>query len=747
MDILKISLENYLSFKRAVIECDRDGIYLVIGKNDDAVDESDGNGAGKTGFISAIRFAFFGNIRGVFNKELLNEDVIHKDENDEMAEKCEVEAECFHGGVYYRVNRSVRKTGAQSLELYLSGDRVEWTCATLKAGVSKRTGKRESGIVRTQDKIRDLLGFDDELFSNSAYFEQSNIDTFSRGSLSDKDNVFKVAIGISRWSDYGLLMKDDLARINAMEKSKSAILEDIGDIEAIDNDIESTELILKDMDANKKTLRKSIKDNTGHIKKYRDELTTINQRWATLSSSLETETEKKTRLVFLDKDIVRLGLLLEGYSRDKDHISDSYLSHRKQMEVMKLKAKELKEQISQFEEVPDNLQDEYEKVKETELLASARMARIQDDAAMVRGAVCPIGVDCSELTDDKKKELQDKYREDYKAQKLVRDKAKIRLDKIKERMDLSKSQSSIALEFDSIKQKYLHLKNLTEQQQGQTKQLKELRDGATDKILEQENEAETIRADLLAIDRSELDNCKTSIRNLELEIKKAELLSEEYQSQIDELSKEESQMSGGLVVLREKKTKYEKLKAEFQSIQDEREIIKNAAFVVNKDIPHILITQSVPEVQDHVREFLQLLSGGRLDIEFRMTKSLKTKVDGETQESNAFDPWVCIDGRWLKYQQTSGGERARVDVAIHLAWVCFIAGRAKAKIETLFLDEVGAALDRSGIDKLIEILKTLMDQYGFKKIFYITQSSYVKKMLDNRILVTKTNDGSRVEFI
>jgi DNA repair exonuclease SbcCD ATPase subunit len=128
-----------------------------------------------------------------------------------------------------------------------------------------------------------------------------------------------------------------------------------------------------------------------------------------------------------------------------------------------------------------------------------------------------------------------------------------------------------------------------------------------------------------------------------------------------------------------------------------------------------------------------------MDIDFRMEKSLKS-----SDITDAFDIWINVDGRWLKYEMTSGGERTRADVSLHLALVCFMSGRSNTNHETIYLDEVGAALDRNGVENFVAILHSLIEQYGFKKIFNITQNVEMKRMIDNRLSVVKTSEGSKI---
>ena len=80
MNVLKIKAKNYLSFKSLDLDLtDKDGTFLIIGRNSENVDDTEGNGSGKTSFASLVTYAFYGRCRGNFDKELHNEDIIFID--------------------------------------------------------------------------------------------------------------------------------------------------------------------------------------------------------------------------------------------------------------------------------------------------------------------------------------------------------------------------------------------------------------------------------------------------------------------------------------------------------------------------------------------------------------------------------------------------------------------------------------------------------------------------------------------
>jgi len=365
-----------------------------------------------------------------------------------------------------------------------------------------------------------------------------------------------------------------------------------------------------------------------------------------------------------------------------------------------------------------------------------------DSISDLENAECPLGLSCVELTESRIKKLILGHKEKIKGYRDTTQKARQAIDEIDQRTLTLRKIDELNSELRDMRVIYADTDKLEKkllktniEMFTSISKTQEEADNIADKI-------EEVRTEIADSAESKLEERINNINVCIAEMKPSLVRAEQGLACIEE---EKTEVQHELKSMETKYARHTVIKSEFDAIQNKRRIVKDAMFVAGKDIPHVLLSQSIPEVQDYVQEFISKLSDNRICMEFRMIRELKSKTKGESQEANAFDPWACIDGRWLKYQQTSGGERARIDVAIHLGWVCFKASRC-TNIETLFLDEVGAALDKTGISKLIELLTEIMDTYGFKKIFYITQNPDAKKLLDNRIEVVKTADGSKVRF-
>lgn len=88
----------------------------------------------------------------------------------------------------------------------------------------------------------------------------------------------------------------------------------------------------------------------------------------------------------------------------------------------------------------------------------------------------------------------------------------------------------------------------------------------------------------------------------------------------------------------------------------------------------------------------------------------------------------------------SGGEAFRINFALRIALSKLLAHRSGAPLPTLFIDEGFGTQDAAGLEKLVEAINAIQDD--FQKIIVITHIDELKEAFPVRIEVTKTIDGS-----
>jgi exonuclease SbcC len=157
-------------------------------------------------------------------------------------------------------------------------------------------------------------------------------------------------------------------------------------------------------------------------------------------------------------------------------------------------------------------------------------------------------------------------------------------------------------------------------------------------------------------------------------------------------------------------------------------------------IPTMILETAIPLVETEANALLQRLSSAGLQVTIQTQKTVKSR-DGlaETLDITVRD---CYGERTL--ENYSGGERARVDLAIRIGLSRLLATRAGARLETLIVDEAFAAVDRAGVDQLIETLPALTKE--FRRLLFITHDESFKTAVGHRISVRKSAQGSTIEI-
>jgi exonuclease SbcC len=155
-------------------------------------------------------------------------------------------------------------------------------------------------------------------------------------------------------------------------------------------------------------------------------------------------------------------------------------------------------------------------------------------------------------------------------------------------------------------------------------------------------------------------------------------------------------------------------------------------------IPALIIDAVIPAIEEIANDILSRLSDGRMNLKL---VTQKLKVTGGIAET--LDILVSDFLGERPYEDFSGGERLRIDLAVRIALGRLLAQRTGATIELLMLDEVCAPLDVAGEDALVECINKLTSI--FSCILLITHRDGLMDRLPQQIIVTMDTNRSYVE--
>ncbi len=754
---LRLKVSNFLSY-RGEHQVDLDGITLAV--------LSGPNGAGKSTLIDAMRFALFGHTRGGLDGVIT-----------EGEQACRVEFAFALGEDHYLVSRSrSRKGGGNTLLSFqmLGGE-----------GAVVLDGKT---VPDTQARIEQTLRLTDDLFTVTACANQGNAAAFSQAKPARRKEVLGDIVDLATWErraevarqwgrDLAARMEADGKRHEALCAAASgadALREQIAQNDAAQGDVgrqlgqaegdlaqaqEAKEALLRDREADR-ARRKELEDLTGRASRIQaaiDEATTrVSQLEKTVSGKAavldgirraeEAQTysqeleAKRQEAERLDNEIRLLKQQIEAAEQTHQasvrelerEITHLQQQHRTQIERREDHLTALRRQAELLGQVPC-VQQEQALAEACPLLAQAREADVQ---------IGPAQRDLDRLREEAQlgtpwadhneklvalrearpgAEHKGRLSELTAARKAVvydakgHGEAKRRAGRLQELQD----------ELRRIERAEAQMHELLTALESRTTEAKEI----TGRIAALEKElgpARNWEAMLAQVDRS-ISTARQKLRDL--------------QEQAQSLQAQRGALVERLRAAEEAASQAEQLAAELAEGERRLKLLKILAQAFSKQgIPALLIEKSIPDLEAVANDVLSTLSDGRMSLRLVSQRETKAKMLQETLDI------VIADERGERaYENFSGGEAMRVDLALRIALSVLLASRAGARCELLVLDETAAPLDVQGRALFVECLQKVAER--FATILVITHVEELKDLFPFRFEVSKNAEGSSVEMV
>jgi DNA repair exonuclease SbcCD ATPase subunit len=152
----------------------------------------------------------------------------------------------------------------------------------------------------------------------------------------------------------------------------------------------------------------------------------------------------------------------------------------------------------------------------------------------------------------------------------------------------------------------------------------------------------------------------------------------------------------------------------------------------NKGLRSLLLDSSIPVLNAAAAKFSKLLTAGNIKISFDTQSQLKSGA-----ASDRFT--VNVDNKFGgdSYEELSGGERVKVDVATALALQQLVASRSSASINIAIFDEAFIYLDDSASEAVMNLLGE--EAKTKSSVFVVTHDQSLKGYFPTSILVRKKN--------
>lgn len=158
-----------------------------------------------------------------------------------------------------------------------------------------------------------------------------------------------------------------------------------------------------------------------------------------------------------------------------------------------------------------------------------------------------------------------------------------------------------------------------------------------------------------------------------------------------------------------------------------------------KGIQALIISEALPEISNEANDLLGRMTDNRMSLRLEAQKTLKKGDQVET-----LDILISDEMGFRNYEMYSGGEAFRIDLALRIAISRLLVRRAGASMPILIIDEGFGTQDSSSLEKLIDAINYIQDD--FEKIFIITHLEELRDKFPVIINVTKTGEGSTISI-
>ena len=163
----------------------------------------------------------------------------------------------------------------------------------------------------------------------------------------------------------------------------------------------------------------------------------------------------------------------------------------------------------------------------------------------------------------------------------------------------------------------------------------------------------------------------------------------------------------------------------------ERQLYDDLARMFGKNgIQAIMIENAIPELEEEANRILSRVSDNAMHVTLETQRDTRSGGVAET-----LDIKISDDLGTRNYELFSGGEAFRINFALRIALSRMLARRAGARLRTLVIDEGFGTQDTQGLERLVEVIKAIRDD--FAKIIIITHLRELKNAFETHIEVTK----------
>lgn len=569
--------------------------------------------------------------------------------------------------------------------------------------------------------------------------------------------------------------KDDLKNIHTesfeddfdqSDLSKTSLLFDAKinkntkDINLKDKTIEGLQKEINDLQDSEKIKEKErIKSEGQKIKKQLQSLTeekeSESKTWEDLKKSVEQTIKSNT------DEKQRLEKVLENknnqISKTSDEIKEKKFSEEKEELLSKLlikisKSKEVEEKLNAS---LDKTSDEKEKMIKEVGEKEGVLTFLQDKGKNLKKCLekikdgekfeCP---ECDSLVPKDHFETKlNEYRTDFKEKQAIINSINDKINELKkEEEDIKSKKSKIESlvdskndlekeknQFDNLEKSLVALNESKEETEQSLKSIEIRINDSQKQIANAQHQIDAVEEKYEKKEANiskELKSLAAKYKLLDQETKEIEEKITQIQDDKSKIQNERNNINKQNGSLSEKKKNYESLvkklgdsTKEFADLQVKKDrYAKLEKYFGLEGVQTRIVQKYLPLLNVYVKEFLDILSEGKMEVNFSIND--KSKVD-----------CIISGGTAESFTMLSGGEKMIVRLAVDIGLSLLSFSRSSQKPEMVCLDEIFGPLDKSKSKAVFKMLEVLRDK--FKRVILISHDPDIQSMVEKNIVVEK----------
>lgn len=705
MDLLRLTLEDFMGHRLTDIDCTKFSTVLIVGKNKNNDGES--NGVGKSTIFKAIDYVLFGEYSsGILLDELVRDG----------CSKCSVTLEFTVTNGTYKITRTRNKKSKKS-ELFI------W-----KKGASNWDNIGQKTPSEIEFELAKIIKISYKAFKNSILFAQADLNGLaSATNPEDRRLILKEALGLTDYSKMEKIAKEDITELNKKIATQQGIITSIG----------TPDIEIKTMEQRLKSLIDSSISKIQEREITQSSLIELRSKLNELKTSLSSEAS-----VINDKliEVKRSKLQIrQAISKITNTINDKTFSLNNSTSQLDKKITLLKETFNKQEKLNNlvlrdsaTVQNEIETISNNEMNGRAYISTQENKIKKLQlpipdGDACPhcrqtLSVEHRNICREKDKEEIQKILEDLTISRKKL--SSIQNKKISLQQEL-KSLNQHTLDLNDIQQRISHQESDVIFSQQYIKQISQMIEESNAELVIQNN----IFHDLDLKEMELEDKTKQlAIDDVTSKINKTKLEADELEIRLHQILQEISADNTHVGIVTERISNRKKDFAKLETLNLELKILEkelklrqmvSQAFC-SGGIPTMIIYSILDDLQIEANNFLHQIRPG-LELQF---------------DPDSLAITYRVNGIPRSYKLLSGGQMLMIALALKIGLSMVIQHRLGVDIKFLELDEVDQSLDRSAVDALADVLKKLQDRF---KVFMITHNDRLKDKFSTAISIE--NDG------